>query len=193
MAESGKVTCSSYPSTSQNATLRSQFLLCSCPRVSFCVTVLLSFTLLKTTEAWGGDGKGTLTSRCLSGSRGARNPPRGPNPSMAPCTSSGAESTLRSWRWRTWRTGQVGPPCCVGFLLWWLCFLRSKASGVAAYELSSVASGLWSTESVVMAHTSLGAPWHGKSSRTRDPNQVPYIDSRVLNPWTLREAPALGF
>ena len=55
MAESGKETCSSHPSTSQNATLLSQFLPCSCPRVSFCATVLHPITLLKMTEARGGD------------------------------------------------------------------------------------------------------------------------------------------
>lgn len=66
------------------------------------------WALLERSEPPCGEAWGTLTSHCLSGSLGARNPPRGPNPSTAPSTSSGAESTLRSWRWRTWKTGQVG-------------------------------------------------------------------------------------
>ena len=55
-----------------------------------------------------------------------------------------------------------------------------------------VAPGLWSTGSVVTAHTSLGAPWHVKSSQIRDPNHVPYIDGQVLNHWTILKTRVLS-
>ena len=126
-----------------------------------------------------------LTSLCLSGSLGARNPPRGPNPSMAPCTSSGVESTLRSWRWRTWRMGQVGPAhalpepslptslYCVGFSLWWLPCGGARASVVAA-------PGLWSTGSVVNGTHQLRCPVAREIFPDRDPDHVPYIDHWII-------------
>lgn len=53
VAESGKVTCSSHPTTSQNAILLTWFPHFSCPRAPFCVTALLPFALLKTVEPQG--------------------------------------------------------------------------------------------------------------------------------------------
>lgn len=72
-------------------------LLCYCPAPDY---------LLKMTEAQGGMGRGRplpLSFRVT----GARNPPRGPNPSMAPCTSSGRINT-EVMEVEKRRTGQVG-------------------------------------------------------------------------------------
>ena len=47
---------------------------------------------------------------------------------------------------------------------------------------------LWNACSVVVA-MGLFAPWHVRSSRTRDSIHVPCIDRKILNRWTTREVP----
>ena len=52
-------------------------------------------------------------------------------------------------------------------------------SVIVACGISSLASGLWSTWSVVVAH-GLSAPWHVESSRPRDQIHVSDIGRQIL-------------
>ena len=89
----------------------------------------------------------------------------------------------------------LGLPCCVGaFLpLWrsgttlqWWCFSSHRllllwSPGSSACRLQY----LWPTDLV--------APWHVRSSRTRDQTHVPCISRQILNHWTTREVPKILF
>ena len=82
---------------------------------------------------------------------------------------------------------------CVGFSLWWLLSLWSRGSRRAGFSsCSTQAQQLWLTGSRAQAqqlwHTSLVAPQHVGSSRTRARTHVPCIGRWILNHCTTREA-----
>ena len=75
------------------------------------------------------------------------------------------------------------PPCGAWAPSLWLPMLPSRGSRqVGLGGCSPQAQQLW--------HTGLVAPWHVRSSWTRDRTCGPCTGKWALNPWTSREAPA---
>ena len=87
---------------------------------------------------------------------------------------------------------------CVGFSLRWLLLLWSMGSRCVGFSSCDTwAQQLWLAGSRVQAQqlwcTSLVAPRHVGSSRTRERTRVPCIGRQILNHCTTREVPSVQF
>ena len=89
-----------------------------------------------------------------------------------------------------WRVGDVS--CCGSVLLNVVASLVAEPRSQIMHTSVAAAHGLQSMSSVG-GHMGLVAPWHVKSSQTRDQTCTPCFGRQIFNHWITREVPKWTF